>query len=352
MDPMQGRTRARAGPVQEGVMTAKSSSPSDEAVQQSSPYFSVGASASGAQYSTLQSSSTNTFGTVGDQENNNDWEYIVNMYLTGQGTADGIPLRDKPKGPGSNRQDGDRKMLEKRRTIGKTYEKLGKELFELAIGYRKDEATGARRKQRMYHVIARCRVVNQMRKSLQEIPADGEELSRIIDERIAEKQQIKRGEEALGHTTLPGFRMPQLAGPSGTHTPQHLRSDFREHPSGVLFWDQHQQNPAQSQPHAQYHPHQQQQHHQQPTPDLRQPLSFQNPQYSRLPQQPLPQPSLQEQQQQQQQQQKPQSSEQLHQQRSQQEKPPFSRQPFRMPSPHPSEHRSKQADAARTPPPG
>ena len=46
---------------------------------------------------------------------------------------------------------------------------------------------GVRRKQKMYRVISRCRVVNAMRKSGENIPSDFDQLTALIDRRIAEK---------------------------------------------------------------------------------------------------------------------------------------------------------------------
>lgn len=113
----------------------------------------------------------------------NDWEHVVQMYLTGEGTPDGRPLRDITRGDG--RRVEDRKLLEKRRTIGKTYERLGKELFERSIGYKMDGKY--RRKQKMYHVIARCRIVNGLRKAGEPLPTDAEQLTALIDQRLIEK---------------------------------------------------------------------------------------------------------------------------------------------------------------------
>lgn len=113
----------------------------------------------------------------------NDWEHVVAMYLTGEGTADGRPLRDIIRGDG--RRVEDRKLLEKRRTIGKTYERLGRELFERAIGYKLEGKY--RRKQKMYHVIARCRIVNGLRKANEALPTDADALTALIDQRLLEK---------------------------------------------------------------------------------------------------------------------------------------------------------------------
>jgi len=113
----------------------------------------------------------------------NDWEHVVSMYLTGEGTPDGRPLRDITRGDG--RRVEDRKLLEKRRTIGKTYEKLGRQVFEKSIGYKQDGKY--RRKQKMYHVIARCRIVNALRKAGDPLPADPDELTALIDRKLVEK---------------------------------------------------------------------------------------------------------------------------------------------------------------------
>lgn len=124
-----------------------------------------------------------------DESQSNDWEAVVEMYTTGKGTEDGVALKLITKGDG--RRVSDRKLLEKRRTIGKTYECLGVERFERAIGYKWEN--GVRRKQKMYHVISRCRVVNAMRKAGERIPTDCEELTRLINCRIAEKEALKAG---------------------------------------------------------------------------------------------------------------------------------------------------------------
>lgn len=122
-----------------------------------------------------------------DETQVNDWEAVVDMYNTGRGTEDGVALRLITKGDG--RRVSDRKLLEKRRTIGKTHEILGAERFEAAIGYKWEN--GARRKQKMYHVISRCRVVNAMRKSNEPIPTDHAQLTSMIDERITQKEALK-----------------------------------------------------------------------------------------------------------------------------------------------------------------
>lgn len=122
-----------------------------------------------------------------DESQSNDWEAVVEMYTTGKGTEDGVALKMITKGDG--RRVSDRKLLEKRRTIGKTYECLGAERFEAAIGYKWEN--GVRRKQKMYHVISRCRVVNAMRKAGEPVPPDFAKLTALIDERIAEKEALK-----------------------------------------------------------------------------------------------------------------------------------------------------------------
>lgn len=114
------------------------------------------------------------------------------MYLHGTGTPDGVPLRDICKGDG--RRVHDRKLLEKRRTIGKTYELLGALRFEAAIGYRWEN--GIRRKQKMYNVISRCRIVNAMRKSGETIPEDAATLAEMIELRLREKERAKEQREA------------------------------------------------------------------------------------------------------------------------------------------------------------
>lgn len=121
------------------------------------------------------------------EESQNDWEVVVDMYQTGRGTDDGVALKMITKGDG--RKVPDRKLLEKRRTIGKTYELLGAERFEAAIGYKWEN--GVRRKQKMYHVISRCRVVNAMRRAGEAIPENHEKLTSLIDDRIADKEAQK-----------------------------------------------------------------------------------------------------------------------------------------------------------------
>lgn len=129
-----------------------------------------------------------------EESHSNDWEAVVNMYTTGRGTEDGVALKMITKGDG--RRVADRKLLEKRRTIGKTYEWLGRERFEGAIGYKWEN--GVRRKQKMYHVISRCRAVNAMRKNGDQIPGDVNQLTMLIDEHIAKKEAMKEAGKAAG----------------------------------------------------------------------------------------------------------------------------------------------------------
>jgi len=110
----------------------------------------------------------------------NDWESIVSMYYTGKGTLDGKPLKFLRRGEES--LGVDRKTLEKRRTLGKVYDTLGRTLFENTIGYKK---SGDKRK--MYQVVNRCRVVNQLLKTGAPIPKDSKILSDFIDARILDK---------------------------------------------------------------------------------------------------------------------------------------------------------------------
>lgn len=130
-----------------------------------------------------------------EESQSNDWEAVVDMYTTGKGTEDGLALKMITKGDG--RRVSDRKLLEKRRTIGKTYECLGAERFEAAIGYKWEN--GVRRKQKMYHVISRCRVVNAMRKAGEAIPTDFNKLTTLIDERLAQKEAMKEAGKALAN---------------------------------------------------------------------------------------------------------------------------------------------------------
>lgn len=125
----------------------------------------------------------------------NDWEHVVAMYLTGEGTPDGRPLRDITRGDG--RRVEDRKLLEKRRTIGKTYEKLGRDLFEKSIGYKQDGKY--RRKQKMYHVIARCRIVNALRKAGDPFPNDPDDLTALIDRKLIEKANAGSAARSSGN---------------------------------------------------------------------------------------------------------------------------------------------------------
>lgn len=133
-----------------------------------------------------------------------DWEYVVKMYLTGEGTVDGRPLRDMKRGSGAGSGNSagaasenvgqersvDRKKLEKQKTVGKTFEALGRETFEKAVGYKYEG--NSRRKQRMYQVIARCRIISGMRKQGEPIPEDADELAALIDRRLYRKEAAKR----------------------------------------------------------------------------------------------------------------------------------------------------------------
>lgn len=159
-----------------------------------------------------------------DEAQSNDWVAVVDMYTTGRGTEDGVALKNITKGDG--RRVSDRKLLEKRRTIGKTYEWLGPDRFEAAIGYKWEN--GVRRKQKMYRVISRCRVVNAMRKGSEHIPNDSNELSSLIDRRIAEKEALKEASKtgagpsggrgaghivnAMGHGGFLGFNQVEPDG--------------------------------------------------------------------------------------------------------------------------------------------
>jgi hypothetical protein len=140
-----------------------------------------------------------------DLENMNDWEHVVAMYMTGHGTPDGRPLRSIAKGHGHKVED--RKLLEKRRTIGKTYEILGKERFERAIGYTHE--SGEKRKRKMYHVIARCRIVNAIRKANGDLPEDPVDLDNLISYQISLKTESRQpdtgsnGEQGLNPPGAP-----------------------------------------------------------------------------------------------------------------------------------------------------
>jgi flagellar biosynthesis GTPase FlhF len=178
------------------------------------------------------------------------------MYVSGEGTADGRSLKSYAKGDG--RKIEDRKLLEKRRTIGKTYENLGKELFEHAIGYKIDDATGLRKKQKMYHVIARCRVVNAIRKSGTYLPADADELEQLISRHIAEKTELKQLEHggigfAQEHQQQQDQQLQQHQAISPNMEQQH-RYQPHSQPGQELCHGQH---------HQQHQERQQQQHQQQ-----------------------------------------------------------------------------------------
>jgi len=111
-----------------------------------------------------------------------DWENIVSMYLTGRGTRTGVPLRDIKRGDTLEDTTCDRKLLEKRRTIGRAYEKLekiAKGLFGKTIGY-----TRFGTKARMYQVVKKCRAVNQLVKQGIQLPDNSEQLEQLIAERI------------------------------------------------------------------------------------------------------------------------------------------------------------------------
>lgn len=150
----------------------------------------------------------------------NDWESIVSMYLTGAGTHDGKALKELRRGEGS--QGGDRKILEKRRTVGKAFEKLGRPLFEETIGYKQQE-NGTRKKQKMYIVIARCRALNQLVKRGVYLPTDAVELNNVIDAQILEKSKARNPPASASFSNLrlplppppePGHSMDRIAGPS------------------------------------------------------------------------------------------------------------------------------------------
>jgi hypothetical protein len=113
----------------------------------------------------------------------NDWEQVVAVYM---------PQRRSNKGQGSTASAQrdidsveDRKILEKRRTICKVYHSLGRERFERAIGFKLE--LGQRIKRRMYHVLARCRAVNAIRKRSGHLPEDPINLDKLITDHIARR---------------------------------------------------------------------------------------------------------------------------------------------------------------------
>lgn len=179
----------QAGTSSHDIPAIRSSTPSEDDHRVIAPHVRGGLGTEMSPLEQFHTSSTHTYSGSAEHENLNDWEHVVAMYMTGQGTPDGRPLKNLTKNDGTRVED--RKLLEKRRTIGKTYEKLGKALFEHAIGYKIDENTGLRKKQKMYHVIARCRVVNAIRKEGGHLPTDPDCLERLISQRIAQKSEMK-----------------------------------------------------------------------------------------------------------------------------------------------------------------
>ncbi|GAB0497203.1 hypothetical protein MMPV_008527 [Pyropia vietnamensis] len=129
-----------------------------------------------------------------------DWENVVSVYVKGRST-----LNDRPVGGSSDEYSAavaavaaaargggdDRKRVEKWRTTGRAFELLGRPLFEEAIGYKRD-ADGRRTKQKIYLVVARCRVVSEMRRKKEAIPENPAELTALIDRRLEEKQQERK----------------------------------------------------------------------------------------------------------------------------------------------------------------
>ncbi|CAN8076468.1 unnamed protein product [Agarophyton chilense] len=141
-----------------------------------------------------------------DESSLNDWEAEVEMYLHGTGAPDGVPLREICKGESCRVHD--RKLLEKRRTVGKTYELLGASRFEAAIGYRWEN--GLRRKQKMYNVVRRCRIVNALRKAGETVPENLGTLTTLIDDRLREKERAKVERDATCNAEL--ARLSAMAG--------------------------------------------------------------------------------------------------------------------------------------------
>lgn len=196
----RGGISVRATATATYMITTNSSSPShgDNSMGLQSNQGNDGGERYSGGASGITSIGTASVRTVGvrniEESHSNDWEAVVNMYTTGRGTEDGVALKMITKGDG--RRVADRKLLEKRRTIGKTYEWLGRQRFEGAIGYKWEN--GVRRKQKMYHVISRCRAVNAMRKNGDEIPGDVNELTMLIDEHIAKKEALKEAGKSGG----------------------------------------------------------------------------------------------------------------------------------------------------------
>ena len=118
-----------------------------------------------------------------------DWEHMVKMYFTGEGTVDGKLIQNQKRGKGNKLED--RKQLEKKRTLGKTFEMLGRQNFEQKIGYKR---VGNRRQKRKIHqVLARCRIASGVKKSNPKfsLPQNIEELTLRIDRGISEKENEK-----------------------------------------------------------------------------------------------------------------------------------------------------------------
>lgn len=109
------------------------------------------------------------------------------MFLTGRATPDIVDLYVTPNGDG--RRVSDRKVLEKRRTMGETNDSLGRMAIEYAIRYRTENEI--RRKRKMYHVISRCRALNEMRKLGEPIRRNHVTLSTVDDMRLREKKLVK-----------------------------------------------------------------------------------------------------------------------------------------------------------------
>lgn len=110
-----------------------------------------------------------------------DWEHVLEMYMTGKGTPDGVPLRTLRRGEGAvyNNAIRGRKLLEKYRTIGRAHERLGKKMFREIIGVNRFGM-----KCKMYIVVDKCRAINQLAKKGVRFPDNTCEVEKLIEEQM------------------------------------------------------------------------------------------------------------------------------------------------------------------------